>query len=175
MSNPLNTSAVVDTLSALRAQHAQPGRLTWIGARPARDAAMLEVEQAQLLAGKGLVGDRFRAGGKREVSLIQAEHLPIIAALLGRVEVAPAILRRNLAVAGINVLALCDQRFRIGEVLLQGSGSCEPCQRMERALGAGGYNAMCGHGGITARVLEGGVVRLGDRVVRVADHTETSF
>jgi MOSC domain-containing protein YiiM len=78
--------------------------------------------------------------------------------------VAPDLLRRNIAVAGINVLALKDRKFQIGDVLLEGSGPCEPCSRMEENLGPGGYNAMRGHGGITARVLEGGTIRVGDAV-----------
>ena len=76
----------------------------------------------------------------------------------------PALLRRNIVVAGLNLLALKGRRFRIGGALLEGSGPCEPCSRMEEALGPGGYNAMRGHGGITARVVEGGLIRVGDAV-----------
>lgn len=72
--------------------------------------------------------------------------------------------------SGINLLALHDRRFRIGSALLEGTGLCHPCSRMEEALGQGGYNAMRGHGGITARVLEGGLVQIGDRV-EAADDT----
>jgi MOSC domain-containing protein YiiM len=67
-------------------------------------------------------------------------------------------------VSGINLLALKDRRFQIGEVLLEGTGYCHPCSKMERNLGEGGYNAMRGHGGLTAKILRGGTIRLGDTV-----------
>jgi MOSC domain-containing protein YiiM len=88
----------------------------------------------------------------------------VIAALLRRDGVEPALLRRNLVVEGINLLALKDQRFRIGAALFEGTGPCHPCSRMEEALGDGGLAAMRGHGGITARVLEEGRIAVGDAV-----------
>ena len=129
---------------------------------------MRVVEEAELVAGRGIRGDRREAaggGGDRQVTLIQAEHLEAMARLLGRERIDPAILRRNLVVTGINLVALENARFRVGTVLLEGAGECAPCSRMEEALGPGGYNVMRGHGGILARILEGGTVRVGDAVV----------
>lgn len=144
----------------------QTGRIEWIGARPGRGETMVAVESAQLDAGKGMVGDRFRGrlGAARQLTLIQHEHLCVIGACLNRDAIEPAVLRRNIVVSGINLLALKDKRFRLGDALLEYSGLAHPCSKMETALGPGGYNAMRGHGGITARILEGGVVRVGDRV-----------
>jgi MOSC domain-containing protein YiiM len=144
----------------------QVGRVEWIGVRPARDEPMIVLDAAQLICGKGLEGDRFsgRAESPRQVTLIQREHLGVIASCLDRSSVEPAMLRRNIVVSGINLLALKDKRFRIGGALLEFTGACHPCSKMERVLGAGGYNAMRGHGGITARVLEAGQVRLADTV-----------
>jgi MOSC domain-containing protein YiiM len=154
------------SLRALLASMPREGRVTWIGVRPGRREPVQVIDAVEARAGKGLVGDRYAGGGKRQVTLLQAEHLPVVAALAGLPGVDPALLRRNVAVAGINVWALRAARFRVGDVLLEGTGPCAPCSHMERALGPGGFNAMRGHGGITARVLEGGVIRL-DAAVRL--------
>lgn len=145
----------------------QVGRLEWIGLRPAQRAPLQVVASVHAEAGRGLIGDRYAEspGTKRQVTLIQAEHLPVIAALTGHAAIPPEWLRRNLVVSGINLLALKDRRFRIGAVLLEGTGLCQPCSRMEEVLGPGGYNAMRGHGGITARVLNSGSLCVGDRVL----------
>jgi MOSC domain-containing protein YiiM len=146
----------------------QRGEITWIGLRPGHDEPMTQPDAVRAIANRGLDGDRAsRAsrGGKRQVTLIQAEHLPVIASLVGRTALEPALLRRNLVVRGVNLLSLKGLRFRVGqEVVLVGTGPCEPCGKMDRALGDGGFHAMRGHGGITARVLHGGVISLGDAV-----------
>lgn len=153
-------------LGRLFGQFPRAGRVHWIGLRPARDVPMQQVDSVHAESGGGLAGDRYASGsGKRGITLIQAEHLPVIAALSGHAEVAPSTLRRNLLVSGIPLVALKGRRFRIGEVLLEGTADCDPCSRMEAALGPGGYNAMRGMGGLCARILEGGVIRAGDQVV----------
>lgn len=148
-------------LREMMARHAGPGTVDWIGLRPARRAAMRAVPAARIAA-DGLAGDRSRAG-KRAVTLLQAEHLPVIAALAGR-DVAPDLLRRNIVVAGINLAALRDGPLRVGGALLRATVPCHPCSRMEEALGPGGYSAVRHHGGWCAEVLEPGDVALGDPV-----------
>jgi MOSC domain-containing protein YiiM len=73
-------------------------------------------------------------------------------------------LRRNLAIRGLNLLALKSRTFRIGEAVFQTTGQCHPCSRMEQVLGPGGYNAMRGHGGLTAQIIRSGWIRIGDRL-----------
>ena len=161
----LNSSS---PLAKLMTAQVRPGRVEWIGLRPARRADMDVVDEAQLDTTEGLIGDRYAGrSGSRHVTLIQRENLAAIAAHLGRDEVPPDLLRRNIVVSGINLLALKDRPFRIGAAVLEMTGDCHPCSRMEGIFGLGGYNAVRGHGGITARVVEGGLVRIGDPLMPV--------
>jgi len=156
----------------------QVGEVVWLGIRPSRRASVHAIECVMLDVVDGVAGDHFNgaAGSKRQVTLFQDEHLRTIGELLHREAVDPLDVRRNIVVRGINLLALKDQEFRIGDALLCGTGTCPPCSRMEENLGPGGYNAMRGHGGITARVVQSGLVSVGNPVSRcvVKDASATS-
>ncbi|RVV99629.1 sulfurase [Mesobaculum littorinae] len=145
-------------MADLLARHALTGRVDWIGLRPARRAPMRAVPESEVTH-DGLVGDHGRPG-KRALTLIQAEHLPVIVALSG-VAVSPDLLRRNLLISRLNLSALRGREIAIGAVRLRITGPCAPCSRMEEALGPGGYTAVRGHGGITAEVLTPGMIRTG--------------
>jgi MOSC domain-containing protein YiiM len=146
----------------MMARHAKAGRLDWIGLRAERYAKIDVVDRAEVTEA-GLIGDHGRAG-KRAVTLMQAEHLPVIAALSDNTDVTLEMLRRNLVVSGLNLLALRKGLVRIGDVVLEIHGPCPPCSRMERALGPGGYNAMRGHGGWYASVAMPGAISVSDVV-----------
>lgn len=159
------------TLSDLRDNHAFTGELSWIGLRPAHQGAMIMPNEAILIENKGLEGDHIAKGSskKRQVTLIQAEHLAVISKLINNNSVSAEKLRRNLVIEGINLLALKSRQFAIGDCILQGTGLCHPCSRMEEALGEGGYNAVRGHGGITAIVIQGGTIKIGDMVLSLPE------
>ena len=146
----------------------QVGRIEWIGIRPLKRGDVQEVDRIEVTTAAGITGDHYsKSGGKRMVTLIQKEHIQAVSQIL-RKEVSPDELRRNIVVSGINLLALHDQRFRVGSMILKGTGYCHPCSRMEDNLGKGGYHAMRGHGGITAVVEESGEAKLGDEVQYIA-------
>ena len=158
-------------LKALQAHIPQTGRLRWIGLRPEKKTALHACKSAAVTLEDGLAGDHYsRQSGKRQVTLVQQEHLNAVGAIMGEGPIDPQLTRRNLVVAGINLLALLKRHIRIGdEVVLEITGHCHPCSRMEDNLGNGGYSAMRGHGGVTARVIHGGTIQLEDavRVVEV--------
>jgi len=150
-------------LQELTSKYSKPGRVEWIGIRPERKADLLVLEEVEITL-SGLAGDHRVKPGKRAVSLIQSEHLAVVASYIGWDAVDPAILRRNIAVSGINLLALKEKTICVGTAVLKVTGVCAPCSRMETLLGEGGYNAMRGHGGITAEVVTEGQIQLGSEV-----------
>lgn len=156
-------------LQQLLATVPQQGLVRWIGVRPEARAEMLELEAVEARREAGLTGDHSRPGPRnaRQVTLIQWEHLAVINALLGREGenlLHPRDLRRNLAISGINLFSLKGRRFRIGQAVLETTGWCQPCHKLEERLGPGTFQAMRGHGGITARVLQGGIIRLNQQL-----------
>ncbi|WP_422359698.1 MOSC domain-containing protein [Reichenbachiella sp.] len=144
----------------------QIGKVEWIGIRQERKAFPTAVDQVIAKKKTGLDGDHFKGSlsGKRQVTLIQKEHLDAVAAMLDKDNIDPGLTRRNIVVSGINLLSLKSQKFKIGEVILETSGICAPCNRMEENLGPGGYSAMRGHGGITAKVVSEGSIKVGDNI-----------
>jgi MOSC domain-containing protein YiiM len=146
----------------LMSKFAGDGHVHMIMVRPKRlePVQILPIVFAQ--EGLGLIGDRYNSReGNRQVTLIQYEHVQAIEKYLMRY-VDPSLLRRNIVTQGINLLALKGKSFYLGDAILQYSGECHPCSRMEQNLGTGGYNAMRGHGGITAKIIKSGNITLGD-------------
>lgn len=156
-------------LQQLIADVPQTGRVRWIGVRTESRGPMLELDAVEARLEAGLTGDHARPGVRnaRQVTLIQFEHLAVISALMGRPEdqpVRPEDLRRNLVISGINLFSLKGRRFRIGQAIFETTGWCQPCARLQNNLGPGTFQAVRGHGGITARVLQSGIIRLDDGV-----------
>lgn len=155
----------MNTLDTLFNTLPQRGTLEWIGLRPQRRETMLVVNKAIVTPEAGLQGDRYKGRSReRQITLIQAEHLDVVASCLQQQSIDPALVRRNLLIRGINLLAMKDKIINIADVQLQITGLCHPCSRMEELFGPGGYNAMRGHGGLTASVLNEGTLQLGDSV-----------
>ncbi len=147
---------------ALIEGYAQPGVVAEILLRPERLKTPFNVQAADV-SEDGVIGDHGRPG-KRAVTLIQAEHLSVIGVMLGRDPIDAHVLRRNFVVSGLNLNALKGRQVQIGKAVLEVTGMCAPCSRMETALGKGGYSAMRGHGGWCAAVLQAGPVSVGDEV-----------
>ena len=151
-----------------------PGKLEWIGLRTERRGQINIVESAEAIVGLGLEGDHLclkTPGSARQVTIISREYIHQIAHQLGKDFIDPTLLRRNLVISGMNLNLLRFQRLQIGEAIFETSALCDPCSRMDENLGKGAAAAMFGYGGLCAKVVQGGRIKIGDSVVRFT-HTD---
>jgi MOSC domain-containing protein YiiM len=126
---------------------------------PKRRAPMEELPEALALEDVGLEGcAHARPQGKRQVLLMDRETLDFF-------EFAPGIVRENVTTEGLDVNGLAiGERLQIGEVELQVSAVCDPCEQIE-ALRPGLQVEMQGRRGMLCKVVRGGLLRRGDEIV----------
>lgn len=116
--------------------------------------------EAVFVADRGIAGDQHaRPGSRWQVLLIDEETLD-------RFGLVPGEVRENVTTRGLDLGRLRpSQTLRLGDqVLLEVTGLCEPCERMDE-LQPGLMAALEGQRGILARTLSGGRVRPGDPIV----------
>jgi MOSC domain-containing protein YiiM len=121
---------------------------------------MIELDAVEARLEAGLTGDHARPGVRnaRQVTLIQFEHLAVISALMGRPEDQPVCLKTCGAIwlSAVSICLASRAALRIGQAIFETTGWCQPCARLQNNLGPGTFQAVRGHGGITARVLQSG-------------------
>jgi len=131
---------------------------------------MRAFEQIELLAGKGIVGDRYmNAAGfyshkpeeGRQVTLFEMEALETIWRDFG-IRFAPEEHRRNVTVRNVPLNSLVNKRFWLGETLLEATRLSVPCRHIEEITGKPVFDPMVGRSGLNCRILKGGIVRIGD-------------
>lgn len=148
------------------------GRVRRIQIAPEQGDDLEGIESAEAVAGAGLHGDRYfeengtfsdREGS--ELTLIELEALDGVARDYG-IELEPGVHRRNVTTEGVPLNHLVDRRFRVGEVVCLGTELCEPCSYLERHLEEEGIReALVHRGGLRCRIVEGGTISVGDRIV----------
>ncbi len=150
------------------------GHIEAICIAPAGEAPMRALSEVEAMAGVGLAGDRYALGigfysprptdpGAREVTLIEAEELDWLKAEHG-LELPPTEHRRNLTTRAIRLEPLIGQRFRIGDVVLEGVRDCPPCEHLEQLTSKRVMRPLLNRAGIRARILQGGTIRVGDTI-----------
>lgn len=148
-------------------------RVTALFVAPEAGAPMEAVGAVRAVPGRGLEGDRyFREEGSfsrwpkpgRALTLISEEMLEALRHEEG-VELAPEESRRNVLTRGVDLNALVDRTFTVGEVTLRGVQRCQPCKYLARLTGHPGlHRSMHDRGGLRAQILDAGTLRVGDAV-----------
>jgi MOSC domain-containing protein YiiM len=150
------------------------GEVVAINIASGAGAPMQETAAVEAIAGEGLAGDRYRDGigfysatptdpGARELTLIEEESLATVLSETGIV-LSPREHRRNLTTREIALEPLLGQRFRIGDVVCEGVRLCPPCAHLEEITGKKVMKPLVHRGGIRARIVQGGWIRVGDRI-----------
>ena len=135
---------------------------------------MRALTEAVAVADRGLVGDRYHdergfyserpmPDGGRQLTLVEAEVLESLAVEHG-ILLTPIESRRNVVTRGVRLHDLIGKRFRVGPLLCEGTRVCEPCVRLEELTGKPVNEPLVHRGGLRIRILEGGILRIGDRV-----------
>ncbi len=129
---------------------------------PGRRLPMRSVDEVVVEAGAGVVGDRYHGSRHRHVTVQSAEQLAEAAVRLGA-PVPPSGTRRTVTVSGGRVVSVPGARARLGGALLEVVRVAAPCRILDDEIGPGAAAALHDRAGTVFRVVEGGVVRVGDR------------
>jgi hypothetical protein len=131
---------------------------------PAAESAVVLVDEALAIAGRGLEGDRYVTGSGTfasgrpgsAVTLVDAAVLDALGRAIDH--------RRNVVVRGTDLNALVGREFTLGEARCRGRRLCEPCAHLDRLNGGGVLRPLVHRGGLRADIVVGGTIRVGDQL-----------
>ena len=148
------------------------GQLIGIYTSTIKGERLSATESIEAVAGRGLSGDRyFRNEGTfskkdapdREVTLIEGEAIDALASEC-EITISFGEARRNLVTRGVPLNHLVGKEFVVGDVVLRGIRLCEPCGHLEKLTIKGIEKGLCHRGGLRAQILQGGLLRVGDKI-----------
>jgi MOSC domain-containing protein YiiM len=129
------------------------------------DFPLVEISEIECVAGHGIRGDRFfdyRDNYKGQITLFSREVFDLMSGTFGLTNKSPGVLRRNLLVSGIELNELIGADFTVQGVQFRGTAHCKPCYWMNTAVAPGAEEFLANRGGLRARILSDGRVRLGE-------------
>lgn len=131
--------------------------------KPPGTAPICSVDAVECVAHRGLRGDRFfdhQPDYKGQITFFAAEVFEALCAHLGLVAANPGALRRNAVTRGVDLNALIGREFELQGVRFFGTEECRPCYWMDAALAPGAEAWLRGRGGLRARILTDGWLRI---------------
>jgi MOSC domain-containing protein YiiM len=131
--------------------------------QPAGTNPLREVEVIECVAGRGVRGDRFfdyKEDYKGQITFFSSEVFEDLCRSLAIPDKTPGVTRRNVITHGADLNSLIGKTFSIQGIAFEGVGECRPCYWMDLAIGPGAEEALQGQGGLRARILTSGFLRL---------------
>jgi MOSC domain-containing protein YiiM len=140
---------------------------------PKAEQLMVAVDEVRAEPGRGLQGDRYAEhlgtysetpGSGREVTLIASEEIELVEREHG-VKLSPGESRRNITTRGVDLNALVEREFRVGDVVLRGTRLCEPCEYLQGLTRQDGLlKALVHRGGLRCDIVRAGTIHVGDEI-----------
>lgn len=130
---------------------------------PPGEHPVVEVSQIECVAGKGIEGDRFfgfKENYKGQITFLASEIFETVCRQFGVLNKSPGVMRRNVVTAGVDLNRLIGKRFTAQEVEFEGVCECSPCYWMDGAIAPGAEEALRGNGGLRAKILTDGTLRV---------------
>ena len=132
---------------------------------PAGNNPIVEVPEIECVAGSGIRGDRYfdhKPDYKGQITFYEIETHERLCDEFAVFDKGPEVYRRNVIVAGRDLNELIGEEFEIQGVRFLGMEESKPCLWMNQAFAPGAEKALRGKGGLRAKILTGGVLRVGD-------------
>ncbi len=150
------------------------GFVRFLHVTPRAFLPMRSMPELTLVAGRGIEGDRYMIGREegfyshkpeegRQVTLFELETL-IALKRDAKIELEPHEHRRNVTVEGVPLNHLVGKRFRLGDTLLEATRLSIPCRHIEEITGKAIFDPLINRSGLNCKIIQGGVVRVGDLV-----------
>ena len=122
-----------------------------------------EVDEIECVAGHGVRGDRFfdyKENYKGEITFFSSEVFQDVCRSLGAVVRSAGVTRRNVITEGTDLNSLVGKRFKVQDVEFEGVCECKPCYWMDLAIAPGAEAVLQGRGGLRAKILTDGKLRV---------------
>ena len=132
-------------------------------AHPPGQHPLVECAEIRCFTGRGIGGDRFfdfTENYPGQITFFASEVFADLCRQLGVSGKSPGVTRRNVITAGADLNALIGTEFEIQGVRFAGTAECSPCHWMDDAIMPGAEKFMHGRGGLRARILTDGILRV---------------
>jgi len=133
--------------------------------QPPGTSPLVEVQEVECVAGRGLRGDRyldFRENYKGQITFFSAEVFEKLCAHFATNDKSAGVLRRNLIVSGVDLLSLIGREFELQGVKFRGTQHCAPCEWMDVAFASGAEQFLRDNAGLRAQILSDGMITVGE-------------
>lgn len=129
------------------------------------DHEIAEHDSIELVAGKGIPGDRFfdwKDAYKGQITFIDQAVIDAIRRHAENPELPASAFRRTVVISGVDLNSLIGKTFTLAGIRLEGTEECRPCYWMDEACGKPGTEElMKGRGGLRCRILNSGTLSRG--------------